>query len=222
MSVIFSFSLRSGKRFKKGAGNRGPGAGALAALAIVLAEVASAAVVDRIAVIVGPKVFTESEVLDELRLTEFLNQQPLDLSAAKRREAADRMVDQQLIRNEMETAHYPAPKPAEADTMLANFRREHFANSAQYRASLARYDVTEAQVKDRLLWQLAVIQFTDARFRPELPIPPAVNVQTADRLREEAAPAAPADGQSVDRLLDQWLKQARGSTRVVFKQEAFQ
>ncbi len=173
--------------------------------------------------IVGPKVFTESELLDEVRLTEFLNQQPLDLGAARRREAADRIVDQQLIRNEMETAHYPATEPVQADTMLANFRREHFANSVQYRAALARYGVTEAEVKQRLLWQLAVIQFTETRFHPELPLPSTGDAQSADRLRADADPAAPAGGgQSVDQLLDEWLKQQRGSTRVVFKQEAFQ
>ena len=215
MSVIFSSSLRSGRRFKRGAG-------AFAALAISLAAVASGAVVDRIAVIIGTKVFTESEVLDELRLTEFLNQQPLDLSAAQRREAADRLVDQQLIRNEMETAHYPSPTPAEADTMLTNFRREHFTGAQQYRAAVERYGVTEQQVKQRLLWQLAVIQFTDARFRPELPLPASGNAGSANRLQPGASPPPEGDEPSVDQRLDQWLKQQRGSTRVLFKAEAFQ
>jgi len=191
-------------------------------LAVGLVATASADVVDRIAVVVGAKVITESEVLDDLRLTEFLNQQPLDLSAAKRREAADKMVDQQIIRNEMETERYTQPKPGEADAMLANFRREHFKIEVEYRSALAHYGVTEAQVKQRLLWQLAVIEFTDARFRPELPLPPAGNVQTANRMRAGTKPAPSTAGKDVDQLLDQWLKQQRGTTRVVFKQEAFQ
>jgi len=205
-----------------GARRRGPGAGALAALAVAMCAFSYADVVDRIAVVVGPKVITESEVLDDLRLTEFLNQQPLDLSAAKRKEAADKMVDQQLIRNEMETEHNTPPKPGEADAMLANFRREHFKTEVQYRSALTHYGVTEAEVKQQLLWQLAVIEFTDARFRPELPPPPAGNVQTANRMRAGATPPASGAEKDVDQLLDQWLKQQRGATRVVFKQEAFQ
>jgi hypothetical protein len=189
---------------------------------LFLSALVSADVVDRIAVVVGPKVITESEVLDDLRLTEFLNQQPLDLSAAKRREAADKMVDQQLIRNEMETERYTQPKPTEADAMLSNFRRERFKTEVQYRSALTHYGVTEAQVKQRLVWQLAVIVFTDARFRPELPLPPAVNVHTANRMRAGAEPEPSSAGKDVDQLLEQWLKQQRGTTRVVFKQEAFQ
>jgi hypothetical protein len=84
---------------------------------------------------------------------------------------------------------------------------------------MARYGVTEADVKDRLLWQLAVIQFTDQRFRPELGLPPPGSTQSADRVKPGAE--APA-GQSVDQLLDQWLKRTRSSTRIIFKPEAFE
>ena len=97
---------------------------ALAAL-LLLAGMASAGVVDRIAVVVGNTVITESEVLREVRLTEFLNREPLDVSPAARRAAADRLVDQQLIRNEMSIGNYPQPSPAEADDMLHRFIQEN-------------------------------------------------------------------------------------------------
>ena len=70
--------------------------------------------------------FTESEVQDEVRLTEFLNQQPLDLGPEQRRAAAERLVDQQLIRNEMQIGGYPQPSQSEAEAMLRNFRQEHY------------------------------------------------------------------------------------------------
>ena len=189
-------------------------------LAVLLTVAASGAVVDRIAVIVGTKVITESQVLQELRLTEFLNQAPLDLGPAKKREEAERMVDQQLIRNEITTSQFPMPAAESADTMLADFRRDHFVSNAAFRAALTRYGVTEAEVKERLLWQLAVIQFTDQRFRPELALttPPA-NTQSADRVKPGTETPA---GPSVDQLLEQWLKQARSNTRVIFKPEAFE
>src|SRR3954453_3866299 len=67
----------------------------------------SAAVVDRIAVVVGKTVITETEVLQEVRLEAFLNQTPLDLSAQARKTAAEHLVDQQLVRNEMRIGNYP-------------------------------------------------------------------------------------------------------------------
>src|SRR5437764_11682391 len=88
----------------------------------------SAAVVDRIAVVVGSTVITETEVLQEARLEAFLNQAPLDLSAQQRKTAAERLVDQQLVRNEMRIGSYPEPTPAEVDSMLRNFRQEHFSS----------------------------------------------------------------------------------------------
>ncbi|HEY5163139.1 MAG TPA: hypothetical protein VII81_09020, partial [Terriglobales bacterium] len=72
---------------------------ALLAIAFTLAAVA-AGVIDRVAVVVGTQVITESEVLLEVRLTEFFNGQPLDLGVDQRKAAAERLVDQQLIRNE--------------------------------------------------------------------------------------------------------------------------
>ena len=71
--------------------------------------------IDRIAVVVGNQVITESEVILEARLTAFLNGQPLDLSAAPRRAAAERLVDQQLIRSEMQVGGYPMPPETAGD-----------------------------------------------------------------------------------------------------------
>jgi hypothetical protein len=188
-------------------------------LLLALAAVLPADVVDRVAVVVGNRVITESEVNEQLRVTAFLNGQPVDLSPAKRREAAERMVDQELIRNEMNLSRYQMPPESEANSLLANFKREHYPNDAQYREALAKYGLTDDEVKKALAWQYAVIQFTDARFRPALPLPPGENVQTANRLRAGAEEPA---GESVDQLLDQWLKQARSSTRIVLRPEAFQ
>lgn len=181
---------------------------------------APAAVLDRVAMVVGNQVFTESEVQDEVRLTQFLNQQPLDLGPEQRRAAAERLVDQQLIRNEMQLGGYPQPSQSEADAMLRNFRQEHYRSMAQFRAALEKYGITEEQLKQHLLWQLAAVRFTDARFRPvAAPTLAAPSIQTADRLR--AGADAPA-GNSVDQQMEAWLKTARSQTRIDFKKEAFQ
>src|SRR5262249_49424474 len=58
-----------------------------------------AEIIDRVAVVVGNRVITESEILREVRLTAFLNGAPLDFSAASKRKTAERLVEQRLIRS---------------------------------------------------------------------------------------------------------------------------
>jgi hypothetical protein len=180
---------------------------------ILLALTVSAAVIDRIAVVVGKTVITETEVLQETRLEAFLNQTPLELSAQARKAAAEHLVDQQLVRNEMRIGSYPKPAPADVDSMLRNFRQEHFTSVSQYRAALEKYGVTEEQLKEHLSWQLSAIRFTDLRFGV-----PASAEQSADRV-PAGAPMPKAD---VDQQMDKWLKETRATTRVQFKPGAFQ
>jgi hypothetical protein len=191
-------------------------------IAITIVWAAGAAIVDRVAVAVGKTVFTESEVMDEVRLTEFLNQEPLDLGPQQRRAAAERLVDQQLLRNEMQIEHFSEPAPAEADAMLRDLRQKSFPGEAQYRAALQRYGITEQQLQQHLLWQLAVLRFTDQRFRPEIAQAPGPEVTPAAASADRASPATDGAPTTVEQLMDAWLKEARNNTRVVFKPEAFQ
>jgi hypothetical protein len=152
-----------------------------------------------------------------LRLTEFLNNQPLDLSPAQRRAAAERLVDQQLIRKEMEIGRYAGPSATEADAMLRSLRQQRFPSDAEFRAALERYGITGNQLERHLLWQLTVMRFTDFRFRSVTPETPEPSANRADP--DASASVASAD---VDQQLNAWLKEARGGTKIVFKEEAFQ
>ena len=184
---------------------------------------AFAGVVDRIAVVVGDYVITESEVLLELRLTQLINGQALDLGPEQRRAAAERLVDQQLIRNEMEIGRYPQPSDTEAAAMLQKFRQEQYGGIEQFRAALEKYGVTEDELKRHLLWQLAALRFTDQRFHTAVPEPPT---QSADRgAADQRIPAdqrGGVDPPGVDQQMETWLKETRAGTRIQFKKGAFQ
>ena len=173
----------------------------------------SAAVVDRVAIVIDKKVITESELLDDLRLTDFINGQPLDLGPLARREAAEHLVDQELIRRDMESGGFTKPGAAQADALLRKFRQEHYPSAAAYHAALQKYGVTEEQLKQRLLWQLTAIEFTDLRFRPVQQEQPS---QSADRAVTDGAAA------SVDQQMDAWLKDVRANSKIILKPEAFQ
>jgi hypothetical protein len=208
--------------------------------ALFIAISAWGQVIDRIAVVVGNTVITETEVDQEARLAAFLNGTPLKLDPETKKASANRLVDQQLIRNEMKIGAYPEPTAAEVDDMLKNLKQEKFGGSdAAMKASLEKYGISDEQLRQHLSWQLAAIRFTDMRFSGAAPAatraaaaPPASNGpdkstqrglsrrpdsdgQTADRT--EAPPAA-----NVDQQLDAWLKQTRAGTKIQFKQGAFQ
>lgn len=181
---------------------------------LAAAVLASGAIIDRVAVVVGNTAITETEVLREVRLTQFMNGQPLDLGPQQRKEAADRLVDQQLIRNEMATGTYPMPTDADADDLLRDFRDQRFTSEAEYKKALTQYGIAESELKDHLLWELAAIRFTEMRFQPN-----AVDGQSANRVK----PGAPAPAENdVDKQLDAWLKEQRKNTRVQFKKAAFE
>lgn len=174
-----------------------------AAAAAIFCAAGLGAVVDRIAVVVGSDVITESEVIEEVRMTEFLNGQRLDLSPALRRAAAERLADQEIIRDEMRIGNYPEPRDANVDATLAEFRAQRFGGSeAAMRASLQKYGLTESDLKKHLRRQLAALRFTNSRFHAGIP-------------------GAPQQA-TVEQQLDAWLKEKRQSTRIQFFQEAFQ
>jgi hypothetical protein len=187
-----------------------------AALLLLVPLLPGADVVDRVAVVVGKSVITESEVRDCLRVTGFLNGEALDFSPQARRAAAERLVDQQLLRNEMDASRMGLPTAAESDAVFQQFFREHFHDTNSYAEALAKYGVTDQQVKEELTWQLALLRFTDLRFRSELTIP-SESTATQSGADRQAPPAA----NSVDQQMEAWLKDARSNTRVTFKAEAF-
>jgi hypothetical protein len=191
----------------------------LFAIAAAGNAVCRAAVIDRVAVVVGKTVFTESEVNDEVRLSQLEAGKPLDLSAAERKAAAERLVDQELLRQEMSVTGFQTPDAAD-DALLRSFRQQrHFTTLAQYHAALTRYGVIEEALKQRLAWEVTLLRFTDQRFKPFAAAPDTASANRADNAQPQGAAQPAAD--SVDQEMASWLKQQRAQTRIVFKQEAF-
>lgn len=127
---------------------------------------AHAEVIDRVAVTLDNQVITQSEILREIRLTAFLNGDSLDFSSESRKKAADRLIEQKLIRKEMESAHYLEAGPGELESMLKEARAQRFHDAAEYRTALEKYGITEQDLKAHLLWQVTFLRFVDLRFRP--------------------------------------------------------
>ncbi|HVW11144.1 MAG TPA: hypothetical protein VHC90_21310, partial [Bryobacteraceae bacterium] len=77
-------------------------------------SISAAVVLDRTAVVVGNRAIKLSDVDRDIRVTSFLNRTAIDTSPAARRKAAERLVDQSVIRDEISTGDYQRATDAEA------------------------------------------------------------------------------------------------------------
>ena len=82
-------------------------------------------VIDRIAITVANQAITASQIDEEVRVTAFLNREKLDLSLAEKKAAAGRLLDQALIRREMELSHYPLPELSDAERELKGLQSRY-------------------------------------------------------------------------------------------------
>ena len=198
-----------------------------------------AEVIDRIAVTLDIQIITESEVAREIRLSAFLNGDPLDFSPDARRKAAGRLVEQKLIRREIELGRYLEPGKEEVVPMLVQIQTQRFRSPEDYRQALQTYGVAEGDLNAHLLWQLTLLRFIDARFRPGVQVSDEQVRAYFDReqgiLGSTADPGKPRRfedfrdqisetliNQIVDQQLNDWLAAARKRAHIVFHPEAFQ
>jgi len=194
-------------------------------------------IIDRIAVTVDTSVITMSEIVLQLRITAMLEDKPLKLDEEAIREAADRLIEQTLVRREIAIADYPAPSPDVADKALQDLKQQRYGSDAIYRAALQKYGVTEAALKSQLLWQLTLLRFVEVRFRPSVQIPTEEvrayyrekftpdwqqrsnqPVPTLPRVREQIESTLTEE--RIATAMDRWLNLTRSQLPIVYREEA--
>lgn len=200
------------------------------ACALLLALSCRAEVIDRIAVSVGNQVITEAQIVDEIRVTAFLNHQKPDLTPDQKKAAAERLIEQVLMKREMEMSQYPLPNLAEPQPLIKD--------ALAGREPLAEAGITEEDLRQHLWWELAMLRFIEYRFRPSVQIPEAAVKDYYDKKRVEweqqgiqpipSLEDSRADiekiltQQRVDRALDRWLGDTRTRVEILYRKEVFQ
>jgi hypothetical protein len=206
-------------------------------LLILVSIYCRAEIIDRVAVVLGNEVITESEILREIRLTAFLNGSALDFSAAAKRKTAGRLVEQHLIAAEAKANSRASLDPEELEQTLQQVR-ERFPSPANYKAELERTGVTEDELKAHLARQIITLSFLDFRFRPGIQISddeitkyfnervapglkktPTSQQFSVDDYRPEMEEAL--IGERVDKAADAWLMQARARTHIEYRKDVF-
>ena len=186
-------------------------------------------VIDRIAVVVGRHVITQSQLETEVRVTAFLEGQKIDLGELARKQAATRLINQTLIRREIELTRSPAPKPEEAAPLIDQARE---LRGGTFARDLAEAGLQESDVAEHLLWQLTFLRFVQYRFQPGVNLGED-EVKTyyesqLPRWASEGKAAPPMESihkeietlltqRHVDQALDRWLSEQHVLTTIVYR-----
>lgn len=208
----------------------------VSAITFALALVAQPVVLDRIAIVVNSSIIKDSDIARDIRLTDFLNGDPLAFSPEARKKAAGRLIDQVFMRREIRLGDYPTPTVEEAQKDVQSIEHDRFKSQAAMDAALERYGLTEADLQMYLQWQLTVLNFIDARFKPAAYIAPEqvdtyVKAHQAE-LQKQYPNATPAElntdvqntlsEQKVNQIFFNWLDTQRKEAKIRYPEDSLQ
>jgi hypothetical protein len=149
----------------------------LAAFAIVVALLsplaARAEVIDRIVATVNDHIILQSDWNDALEFEALLSGRAVsDFTDDERRAVLDRLIDQELLGEQMKSAFFPHCTELEAASRVADARKQYpeAASDDGWRALLARFRLTEKDLIGHVQQQVDVLRLVDAHLRPEVQI----------------------------------------------------
>ena len=197
-------------------------------LLFVINLVLKGEIVDRVAIVVGQQVITESQINEEVRVTAFLNRQSVQAGEENRRSAADRLVQQLLVKREMDLGNYPAPTGEEVQKYYDQLSQA-FGGSDKFRRAIANYQLTSEMLKQHLAFQLTALRFIEYRFRPDFDV--SEEDIAAYRRRHSTASVEELSHDAVreslleertDQILAAWLEESRKQVNIIFLDKALQ
>jgi len=196
-----------------------------------------AEVLDRIAVSVDNGVITEAQVIRQIRLAAFENHEEPNLSGSNKRTAAEQLLERRLIEREMQVNKYGGPDDAQIDAEMKRVEGE-YKTPAGFQAALAKYKITQDELREFERAQLAVLRFIELRFRPAIQVSDAEiqdyyqNEFLPDWEKRSKAPA-PSLEKVHDQIehiitrtresqaLDRWLGETRRQSDIRWQQDVF-
>ena len=132
--------------------------------------VESAEVLDRVAATVNGNALLESDADEELRYEFFAAKRPLsDASDDDRSAALDRLIDQELLREQMRSKDFKPVATEEISKALEEFKSD-YGSASSWTAALADYGVTEGEVKSHIETELNQLRLIDLRLRPTIQV----------------------------------------------------
>jgi len=195
---------------------------------LVFELLAGGVVLDRIAVVAADRAIKDSDIQREIRVVSFLNKDKPDFSAAGRKDAAQRLIDQTLIRRDIELARYSVADPKEVEKLYQQVRSRYGSPEA-FQAALRQAGITDEELQRALTWQVTVLRFIEQRFRSATSVSDKDARQYYEQHRAAFqnvtfAQARPRienvlRGNEVNQAFEAWLEQSRSNTKIRYLEE---
>ncbi|HXM10643.1 MAG TPA: hypothetical protein VN946_11900 [Terriglobales bacterium] len=128
-------------------------------------------IVDRVVTNVNGHVVLQSDWEQEIAFEAFSNgRDPDSFTSAERAAALDRLIDQELLREQVRPSQ-PAPA-AEVSARVAEVRKLHpdCATDEGWHAKLERYGLSESSLEKRLSDEIQLMKLVEDRLRPSIQI----------------------------------------------------
>jgi hypothetical protein len=190
-------------------------------------------VIDRIVATVNGRIILQSDWDEALSYEALLSGRALSFfSDEDRRAVLDRLIDQELLAEQMKSASFKHASEEDAAAEIAEARKLHpdAATPEGWQALLARYGITEKALTDHVEQQLDLMRLVDAHLRPAVQIDSkSIEAYYRDKfvpqLRQSGSgdvPLADVSGQireiltqeRVSELMASWLQSLRAESKV--------
>jgi peptidyl-prolyl cis-trans isomerase SurA len=146
----------------------------LALLVPLLQVMASAGeVIDRIVATVNGRIILQSDLDEALCYQAVLSGRALsEFKDEERRSALDRLIDQELLREQMKSADFRHASEAEVSARVGEARKQYpeGATDEGWRGLLARFHLSEKDLVAHVAQQIDLLRLVDARLRPTVQI----------------------------------------------------
>ncbi len=207
------------------------------AILVVLTALAPGETLDRIAARVGNDAITESTLRRHLRMEAYFAGRAPELGAESRRKAAERLIDQTLIRRELELNRFAPPAAADVEAQIAELMQARKEDSAALGRSLESYGFSLEDLRNEVQYRIMLQRFVDFRFSAgvlvtDAEIQEAYDKEVVPEARQRNAPPPSAEDarsgivklltyRKTTTAMEQWLAQARQQVKIRVFEEAF-
>ncbi|MGB6476122.1 MAG: SurA N-terminal domain-containing protein [Candidatus Sulfotelmatobacter sp.] len=130
-------------------------------------------VIDRIVARVNGRIILQSELDEALSYQALFNGKQVNQFAADdRRAVLDRLIDQELLHEQLKSSEFPHATEAEAASQVAGARKLYPEASTNegWEAVLAKYGLREKDLISHVQTQIDLMRLVDARLRPAVQI----------------------------------------------------
>ena len=196
-------------------------------------------VVDRIVATVNGQIILQSDWDDAVRYQALVDNRPLDAITAEERKAAlDHLIDQELLKEQINAADLRHPTDEEISRQIGEIRKQYPSADGPegWSRLLAGYGFSDAELKQDVASQIELMRVVDEHLRPNVTIDSGsiasyYNQELLPQLRQSGAGDVPLaqvtpkikellTQQKVNELLVAWLHNLRSGSDIRKEAEA--